>query len=92
MFYCLVLAMSLVVVPQLLVTGFSGEGIENVSCGTAPEGYFTTYIVGHKVKGAEFWVQHETMWTFMKCWTLPVITGTCCHSDCCSELSKAVSK
>lgn len=66
MFYCLVLAMSLVVVPQLLITGFSGEGIENVSCGAAPEGYFTTYIVGHKVKGAEFWVQHETMWTFMK--------------------------
>ena len=32
------------------------------------------------------------MWTFMKCWTLLATTGVCCHSSCCAELSKAVTK
>lgn len=48
-FYCLVLAVSLVIVSQLLVTGISAEGIENCIYETAPKGYFTTCMVGHKV-------------------------------------------
>jgi len=48
-----VFSVSLVLVPKLLVTGSSGEGTEEVSYKTASKGYFTTYVVGLKVKGAK---------------------------------------
>lgn len=89
--YCLMLAVSLVIVCQLLVTGFSGEGTENGPYEAAPKGYFTTYMVEHKVKRIEFWVQQEPVWAFMGCWALSGLTGMCCHSDCLGH-SKAVSK
>lgn len=49
MFYCLVLTVSLVIVSQILVIGFSGEGVENYIYKSAPKGYFTTCVVGHEV-------------------------------------------
>lgn len=54
------LAVSLVIVSQLLVTRFSGERIENYTYETSSRSYFTTHMVGHKVKVVEFWEQQKT--------------------------------
>lgn len=86
--YCLVLAVSLVIVCQLLVTGFSGEGTENDTLWNCSQGLF--HNIYGRTQGKSFGCNRK-LWG-LGCWTLLVLTGVGCHSDCCAGLSKAVSK
>lgn len=86
------LAVSLMLVSQLMVTGSSG--IEEDSNETSSKNCFIKYVLGLKIKGSEL----NCRCNMKKCgclessWSLLMTTGVCQHLGCCPRLSKFMSK